>query len=166
MRIVTILIFSISIILAIFFYPALEKRGGYEKITGISFNVIYQIEKIVGESVILLKIFIIFIGILFFYLSLRNSKLFNIQICLDSLVNESLSTSKKNILIIFIIFLSIGFLFNTLLAERHLLPLIVTILLYNLINFNNAMLLRFILLIYILTGLIYFYYYIYISSSF
>jgi len=157
----------VTLILILFFYPTLEKRGGFGKITGMTFNFINLISDYNLFIGFLLKFTFLFSGILFLYLLIIN----------PSNVKKPFKHSERfldyfnlpdfiSLLKILVLFFVIGFSFNILLAERHLLPLIVTILFLSLINFNNKLILRLLLLIYLIVGTSYFYYYLYIQNSY
>jgi len=157
----------VTLILILFFYPTLEKRGGFGKITGMTFNFINLISDynlFIGFS---LKFTFLFSGILFLYLLIINpsnvKKPFKHSVRFLDYFNLPDFISLLKILVLFFV---IGFSFNILLAERHLLPLIVTILFLSLINFNNKLILRLLLLIYLIVGTSHFYYYLYIQNSY
>jgi len=164
---ILVFLLIIAIIFAFLFYPDLEKKGGYGKITGITFNFLYSVEQFNFLLAFLLKVLFIFtaltgMSLIFFPQNIVNGK----QLKLKDYLKNLLSLNAINLLKILIFFFALGFSFNILLAERHLLPLIVTILLYHFINFNNLLILRLTLGAYILVGSIYFYYYLFIQESF
>lgn len=166
-RTIILIFLVISFALSSFFYPELEKRGGYEKITGMTFNSISMIENFSFIASFIFKVIIVFIGIIGLYLGIisyfsNRLKQLNLTIFIENII----SLNNHKILLINSFFLIIGFSFNILLAERHLLPLIITILIYYLIDFKDIKILRALLFIYFIVGSIHFYYYLFISKSF
>lgn len=152
-----LLVLVLTIIFTKYFYPIYSEKGGYNLITGISFNFINKIEKFNYIISLFVKSIFIISAILFFYriILIRNINIFNLK-----------SFLNFNNIEVSIFLLSIGFVFNILLAERHLLPLIITILFYELQKKENKIFIRIILILMSLIGSTYFYYYLYLQQNF
>ncbi|MBX3008333.1 MAG: hypothetical protein KF816_09935 [Melioribacteraceae bacterium] len=143
-----IIVVIFALIMALFNYPNFADRGGEGRITGISFHFINIISNMNWPIGIIVKTAFISLGI------------FNI-----------LSISKKTVVtdspfrVIFFLLLA-GFLFNQLLAERHLLPLIVSGYLLLLSSVNNKTILRMALIVQMFIGTTYYLYYMFIQKSY
>lgn len=157
----------LSFILSIFFYPTFAEKGGYSKITGLTFHFINIFDHLNNLSGLFIKLILIFSGLLNLYHIFSpngiSSEKTSFIIELKTIFFEN---KLKGILRISILSFSFGFVFNVLLAERHLIPLVLSLIFYNLIDLNNPKIIRFLLLIYIIIGSIYFYQYLFIQQSY
>ena len=147
-KIKTVIILLIpAILLVLFAYPVIILRGGEGAITGMSFRAIDFTGKIIPILPFLVKTTIVSLGLLL----------------LVDLYTIMKSDYEKLLFYIICSFI-IGFTFNTILAERHLLPLIATILLFILPKIQNRVFIRLWLGFQIVIGLVYYYYYLYIKA--
>lgn len=143
-------IFLVALLLALLNFPKFSIVGGYGLATGLSFNFINIFENKIFFLGLLLKIVFITSGLI---------------VLLEILSNLRHDKLKKLLSLCFI-FLFIGYVFNTILAERHLLPLIVISYLLLLPSIKNQKYIVFYSILQILIGSIYYYYYLYIQPSY
>ncbi|MEM2138983.1 MAG: hypothetical protein QXM96_02415 [Candidatus Woesearchaeota archaeon] len=108
-----------------FLYPEFSVKGGYEKITGYTFHFIHIIEKFDYVLSFLIRFLLISIGLYGVY----------------DLLNK-MYKKKDFIFMIIVIMLIICFMLNVLLAERHLLPLVVFLIVYSSIQIKSEQLLN------------------------
>jgi hypothetical protein len=104
--------FLSSMILSFLFYPEFSVKGGFEKITGFSFHVLHLFGKFWLPLGLIFRVVIVCIGIYCLY---------------DLFVKTLLAKENKKdiIFLIILMMMIIGFQFNNILSERHLLPLVV-----------------------------------------
>lgn len=159
--------FIISLILSILFYPSFAEKGGYSKITGITFHLVHVFDNFNNLLGMFIKLLLILSGLLNLYFLIFPNGISwkRTTICKELNINF-FHKKLLGVLRICIISFLFGFIFNVLMAERHLIPLILSILFYNLIYLSNPTIIRLLLIIYILIGSIYFYQYLFIQQSY
>ncbi len=144
-----IVIAAISLILVCYFTPGWSYIGGFQQVTGYTFNFINKVGLISGILAFLIQILLCFSGIYLFY---------------------QLSILSKNHLekILFfsaVLFLAL-FFFNTVFSERHLLPMISILFLLCIPKIKNKIILNGWIIFQILFGIIYFYYLFFVHTDF
>jgi hypothetical protein len=139
-----------AVVLVVFFYPEWSIKAGDGEITGMSFNFIEIVGGVSFLLGLILKVSLVFSGIFIIYLTAMLLKM-NVKIFLLGIT---------------IMIMCAGFVFNEFLAERHLLPLIVTLYIVHLSYINRKSILYLWLGMQGTIGIIYFYYYLFIQQSF
>lgn len=139
----------ISLLLNALLYPEFSEKGGFEKITGYTFHLIHVVEKFNYYLSFLFKFLLVSVG------------LYGIYSLLKIMYN-------KNELFYFILLIMLiaGFIFNVLLAERHLLPLVVFIIIYSSVNIKSERLLKLWYTFQVIFGVGYFIYYLYYQPNY
>lgn len=141
--------FIFSIFISAIASPVFAEKGGVGKITGITFHLIELTKNFSPVFPFILKVVFSSFGILIFI------SLF-----------KSLKSDYEIFFIIISLLLFIGFSFTELLAERHLLPLIILLYLLVLSKINDKRLLLGWLSIQAVFGSIYYYYYLFLTPNY
>ncbi|MEM4260919.1 MAG: hypothetical protein QXG00_06790 [Candidatus Woesearchaeota archaeon] len=140
---------AVSFLLNTFLYPEFSIKGGYEKITGYTFHFIHIIENFNYVLSFLVRFFLVSIGLYGVY----------------DLINKMV-TQKDFILSLILILIIVGFMFNELLAERHLLPLVVLLILYSSFQIKSKHLLNLWFFFQVILGSGYFIYYLFYQTNY
>lgn len=148
-----ILSLFLSLILNLFLYPDFSIKGGFERITGYTFHFIHLATK-----------FNFFIGFLTRYIAVT----IGIYVIYDLFKKMIINKSNYNDIIFFLILsmMMLGFIFNTLLAERHLLPIIVFLVIYSIKTISSKLLVKIWLGVHMFIGTLYYLYYLFFQPSY
>lgn len=138
--------FSIGLVL--FFYPEWTIKAGRGRITGMSFHFAELAEKIHFIAGYGVKILLLLSGFIIFGVTFRK-----------------ILQTKYHFGVLAVTFFIAGFVFNEFLAERHLLPLIVTLYLLNLNEITDKRIIWTWVTFQGIAGVIYYSYYLFIQKN-
>jgi len=139
-------LFAIGLVL--FFYPEWTIKAGHGRITGMSFHFAELAEKIHFIAGYGVKILLLLSGFIIFGVTFRK-----------------ILQTKYHFGVLAVTFFIAGFVFNEFLAERHLLPLIVTLYLLNLNEITDKRIIWTWVTFQGIAGVIYYSYYLFIQKN-
>ncbi len=136
----------LGLLLVIFFMPGWQNAPAAGKISGYTFHSAALLQNIFVPAGFIVKCMLAFIGIIAFYF-----------------LYKRINNKSDFLLFSLILLFSVGFVFNTLLSERHVLPLIALLYLFLIPKISEKKILRFWVSTQVVLGSVYFYYWLYIA---